>query len=518
MMRDNARINKVVLGIILTLFLLGAALQVVRIVSLVGEKMELDYGEGIVLWQASQVFDLKNAFHPLEQYPHLVFHYTPLYHVAVRIVTSVLRDPLLSGRVVSMTAAVWIVGLFGWTVLRATRGHAPAGLRWFGALIACACVLQPPAMRWVPLARVDMLGLALQFTGLSAICVRPFRLRSQAVAFFLLLLGLYTKQSLLAIPAASVLLISLIRPARAMWLAGGLLAAGLGVLLSLAWATDGGVIRHWILYNVNPFSLGNALAMEFQVSANLAAPIAMGLAACWLTFPGANRTKWRDWRRAVSARLAGSPLRRTGLGFGLAATFGFVISWGIGKEGANMNYCLDWELALCPLTGVFVVLFLRGWAEQGRGMVFLRPLLVLLLGATALQFGVGALVDCNKAIGWTRSAREKRSMARREEAELVKLISTFPGPVVSENMLALLQAGKPIPFEPAIIMQTTKSGVFDESALVKRTSDGLFDAFILSADGYSTRFSPRMLEAIRRNYRPYAFGGSTYLVYVRRQS
>ncbi len=83
-------------------------------------------------------------------------------------------------------------------------------------------------------------------------------------------------------------------------------------------------------------------------------------------------------------------------------------------------------------------------------------------------------------------------------------------------MTALLRAGKSIPFEPAVIKATTGRGVFDESDLVNRTSGKFFDAFILTADGYSHHFSPRMLQAIHENYRPYAFSGSDYLVYVRR--
>src|ERR1035437_1186348 len=197
--------KRIVLGLVLTMFLAGAALQAVGMIWNVSEKTQLDYGEGIVLWQASHVFDLKTAFRPLEQYPHVVFHYTPLYHVAVRILTGVLRDPLLSGRVISMIAALWLVSLFGWTVLKVTRGYAPASIRWFGAAFTCAWVLYLPAMQWVPLARVDMLGLALQFTALSLLSVSPFRLRNQVAAACLLLLGLYTKQSLLAVPAASVL-------------------------------------------------------------------------------------------------------------------------------------------------------------------------------------------------------------------------------------------------------------------------------------------------------------------------
>jgi hypothetical protein len=508
--------KKVAPTIILTILVLGALLQACGMTWKVGDPRELDYGEGIVIWQASQVFDLKNAFHPLEQYPHVVFQYTPLYHVAVRMLAGLLGDAFLSGRIISLMAAFWIVGLFAWTVLRATRGYARAGIRWFSAVLACACALMLPSMQWVPAARVDMLGLAFEFTGLSVICVKPFRLRNQIAGFCLLFLGLYTKQSLLAIPVASVLLIGLVRPARAIRLFCGFMAAGLGVLLILAWLTHGGVIKHWFLYSVNTFHFMSVPPRELEDSKNIAALIAAGLGAFWLTFPRANRDQWRNWRAWVSARLSGSPLRRFGLGFGLVAVLGFVNSWEMGKLGSNINYCLDWQLALCPLTGLFVVLLSRIWSAQDRGMTILRPTLLLLAGATGMQLGVQAWLDCNRVIGFTADMRKQIQEMQHEDAELVKLIASFPGPVVSENMTALLRAGKSVPFEPAIIKETTDTGVFDESALVKRTSEKFFDAFILTPELYSSRFSPRMLEAIHENYRPYPFGGSDYLVYVRR--
>ncbi len=377
--------KRVIPGAVLMLFLLASLLQFIRIVADTRATRQLDYGEGIILWQASQVFNLKSAFHPIQQYPYLVFHYTPLYHISLRAVAAVVGDPLLSGRLISAAGAFWLVGLFVWVVLRATRGYATPGVRWFAAIFSGACVLLPPAMQWVPFARVDLLGLAMQFTALTIICARPLRLRNQVAALCLLLMGLYTKQSLLAIPAATILLLALIRPARAVWCACLLAVAGLAVLLTMAWATDGGVIRHWILYNVNPFHIKDAVLAEQEISSNLAGLIAVGLAAFWLTLPG--YSAGRNWRAMVSTRLAGSRLRRTGVGFGLVAAAGFVISWGIGKEGAAINYCLDWELALCPLAGIFIVLFSRGLRSRNsrkplqpdRGMAFLRPLLIVLL-------------------------------------------------------------------------------------------------------------------------------------------
>jgi len=139
-----------------------------------------------------------------------------------------------------------------------------------------------------------------------------------------------------------------------------------------------------------------------------------------------------------------------------------------------------------------------------------------LLTVSGFLLAVQAFQDCNGELGITKSTREKIQASRREDMELVRLISTFPGPVVSENMTALMQAGKTIPFEPAIIKQTTDTGIFNETSLVKKTTDGFFDAFIFQNIPGVNFYTARMQEAIRQNYEPYPFAGSRYLVFVRR--
>src|SRR2546426_8846458 len=130
--------------------------------------MQLDYGESPILWQASQVFHPLSAFHPLQEYPLIIFGYTPFYHVVLNVLSRAVGNALLTGRLISMLSAFWMVGLLGWTVFYATRRYAGVTLRACAAVITCAVALQLPTMRWVPLARVDALGLALQF---SALCL-----------------------------------------------------------------------------------------------------------------------------------------------------------------------------------------------------------------------------------------------------------------------------------------------------------------------------------------------------------
>ena len=160
-----------------------------------------------------------------------------------------------------------------------------------------------------------------------------------------------------------------------------------------------------------------------------------------------------------------------------------------------------------------MVLISRRWTQKDAGMALFRPVLLLLLGATAVDLGIQTAIASNDAAGWTGTSRRNRLEQRREQTDLVKLISTLPGPVVSENMTLLLKAGKSVPFEPDILKYNTDTGRFDEGPLIKRISDKFFDAIVLYTG--TVRFTPRVREAIHRNYQTYKFDSRTYTVYVR---
>ncbi len=108
-----------------------------------------------------------------------------------------------------------------------------------------------------------------------------------------------------------------------------------------------------------------------------------------------------------------------------------------------------------------------------------------------MQLAVQAFKDCNNEVGWTGYGRQKEQEEKRDDAEVVRIISTFPGPVVSDDMTALLRNGKSVPFEPAIVKQTTDTHIFDENPLIEKISAGFFDAFVLTNPAYAyTRSHP----------------------------
>src|SRR5262245_56912703 len=69
---------------------------------------ELDYGEGIVLYQTSKVTDLRAAYKPIDTYPFVVFLYPPLYHLTVRTFGAFSTSLLAAGRWTSIISGVFI--------------------------------------------------------------------------------------------------------------------------------------------------------------------------------------------------------------------------------------------------------------------------------------------------------------------------------------------------------------------------------------------------------------------------
>src|SRR5678816_2901443 len=92
-----------VVELVLVLFLLfGAVTFVLQACHTLTTPGEVEYGEGIVLWQAANVTNWTKAFHPVEIYPHVIFHYTPLFHLTSRFVALFTGDLLVAGRLTSI--------------------------------------------------------------------------------------------------------------------------------------------------------------------------------------------------------------------------------------------------------------------------------------------------------------------------------------------------------------------------------------------------------------------------------
>ena len=85
-----------------------------------------------------------------------------------------------------------------------------------------------------------------------------------------------------------------------------------------------------------------------------------------------------------------------------------------------------------------------------------------------------------------------------EHDKLVKMIAGARKPVASENMTLLMQAGKPVIYEPAIVTELALTGRWDERPLVQMIRDHGF-AFMITSNNTS-RMSPAVLAAMHEAY------------------
>jgi PII-like signaling protein len=461
----------------------------------VSRPYQLGYGEGIVLYQASKVMDLGSAYKPIDQYPFVVFHYPPLYHLTIRALALVTGSLVSSGRWLSVISGLSIELTIGLLVFLSLPRRLELSPRLVAAAFAGLLPNLLSVMMWTPLARVDMLALLLSFAGLAAFVLSGRQKAWEYLAFVLFISALFTKQTMIAGPLAclTAAMIEDVKHAVRLALFAGLMGAT--VLAALAWATHGEVIRHLFVYNQNPFSLSR---MVTRLSTNFEGVIPLvalaGGCVVWAGLEVAAAVRRKRWCM-VRAWLSHSKYRRSVLICVLFLISAVLVSFTSGKEGATYNYFLEWNLACCPLAGCALFRGLYGWRDSGRSTSVLAVAYVLPI-LIAIQ-GIPAAV---------KRLRPPDSAETLEEAEteganaaMLNLINQAQGPVFSEDMMLLYKAGKEVPAEPAIIKSLATNGMWDEGPFLKMIEEHRFPmivVFNLSTE----RYTPTVRAAIERWY------------------
>jgi len=457
---------------------------------------QLDYGEGIVLWQAAHVTRLASAYAPIAQYPYIVFHYPPLYHAVSWAVSRLTGDLLFAGRLVSLVSTIALCLSLGWTVYRSIPARAPKLAAIGGAIFAGTLPCGLDNMDWALLMRVDMLGLWLTFAGL-AVFILGRTTTMRYAAFVLFVAAMYTKQSLIAGALACLIVAAILNVRQAIKLLLFTAALSAFVLTLLALATHGQVIRHLFLYNQNTFSLPRAIRL-INENIQLTLPL-LALACAGALSPLADVARAFSRRRLapLHARLLKSTYRLALFTFTIHFLVSGTVSLTVGKAGANSNYLLEWNLSACTLAGLVVARLIWGWRTVRRvssatAVAYLLPLLMMAQQAeSAFRFIVPS----------TSLRQEYADNVRNSEA-LLRILRSSQEPVMSENMTLLYKAGKQVPFEPAIITQLAATGLWDETPLIDMIQRRAFSVMIIRDVDDPDRYSPAVARAIKEYYEP----------------
>jgi hypothetical protein len=459
---------------------------------------ELDYGEGIVLWQADRVLHLAEAYHPIHRYPHTVFHYPPLYHLLARLARTVIHDPLVAGRVVAWISALGVALCVGLIVKLGTAGGTRRSV--LAALIASLLVFHVPNIGWVPYMRVDVTALWLSLLGLFVFLRWP-GVRGCAMASVVFVAAVFTQQSMVAAPTAAIgalLLAGRTREATTIVVVMGALGGGLVTLL--AGATDGEFLRHTLAYNLNPFDVAqlltsmvtNLVGMNALVGLALALPLAM-LAT---TARGGGVTYG-----ALGARPA---VLLTAVFYFVAA---FIISLSAGKRGAWKNYFLEWNVACCILSGLLAGRVLRqsrGWPRSPTATAIILIVGVVgfsRIGTTARQWNIATGRDV-----------ELHQIAA-DAGRALDIMRATRGRVFSDDMTLLMKAGREVPWEPAIATVLAAAGVWDERPALEMIKTAKFESIIVRYLNEPLFFSPAIRAAIHEAYAEAGIPAGPYRIF-----
>ena len=446
---------------------------------------ELDYGEGIVLWQVDRVLRLGEAYHPLQRYPYIVFHYPPLYHLLVRLSQTVFDDPLVAGRVVAWISALGVSACTGLIVGLGTVGGRR--VRFLAALIASLLVFHIPNITWVPNMRVDMTALWLSLLGFF-VCLRWPGARGCAVAAVVFVAALFTKQTMIAAPTATVGALLLAKRTReAATMVVVMAAIGGGLVSLLAAATGGEFLRHTLRYNANPFDLGQLSRFMF---ANLLGMNA--LTALALALP---LTLIATRRGVVELGCVGSTRGRAVL---LTATLYFVAAFGIsfsaGKLGAWRYYFLEWNVSCCILTGLLIGRVLRHDRTWSRSPT--ATAIILIVGVVAFS-RLGMTVRQSEIIAGRNVEINQIAADARRALDAMRATG---GPVFSDDMTLLMKAGKEVPWEPNIATLLAAVGVWDERPALEMIRTGKFELIVVRLLDRPLFHSPAIRAAIEEAY------------------
>ena len=375
-------------------------------------------------------------------------------------------------------------------------------IRGSGAVLASLLCFRLDSLSvYIPEMGVDL--LALFFTFLGVYLFLRFRQSSVELyaAFACLVVAMFTKQTMVAAPMACLVAIGLMSLRRAIRYLLFCVALGSGGLGLLAWATSGEALRHLFVYNARqPFSLAHWIV---GLQANVMGMIPIAAVAFLALLPFV-RDAVSDRQEGFIVRLR-ADLRTRGdrlalFVVGMEVVVALIVTLTYGKSGSGVHYFLEWNFACCALAGLLFVRVLGSWrANSSYSLGGAAVCLLLLLAAvTGVPESLRRMDSVHRL---TASERVAADVRYASDAAVLKVVEETPGPVLCENMLLVMKAGKEIPIEPGIQTFLAKAGIWDQSGFVNMIDTQKFGVIVMRTldNGFWT---DEILRAIAKNYAP----------------
>jgi hypothetical protein len=366
-------------------------------------------------------------------------------------------NALLWGRAMNLVSGVLVACLIARLVRVESRNL------WAGLLAAGFFLGSTFVYHWLPLYRVDLVGLAFAFAGVYFVWrwertskretrneKRPGFDVNLGLALLLFLLALYTKHSLLFAPAAAIAAIFLRDRRTAVLFAIVLGATGGALFLILEWVTRGGWSFGLVLLNATVWS--PAILVELIGRFVVTYAVLLGLAL------------WSWVERVRENKLGVLEL------YGAAALATLVLA---GREGAWENYFFEAIAMTCLFAGLAIARVLSQPTDNAPGA-----------RARVWQWAVPLLLLVQLWLFWSehdpRIAQRLFETVSAGNQSLAPTVRAAEGTLIAEDMGLLWVNDKPISYYSFPYSTLARSGRYDQKWELENLTAGNFPLVILN--------------------------------------
>ncbi len=496
------RINKIITLLTLAGLLFAFSFYLKYGHEVISFPYEIDYGEGIV-WQQALLMLTPNAYGSIEKIPFIVFHYPPLYHFITLCLSEMTAiDFLSAGRIVSISATLIISIIIGNIVSESLPEKTEIRIRITARLLSGLSIFSVlPIFYWSPLGRVDMLAEALTLTGFWLGLKAYQRQRLIYLASALFVAAVYTKQSMIAAPMATFGIMLWLNPKTAFKGISACITGGLIILGIASYLTGGKFIDHVFYYNINTFDF-DRLRLLVPLMAEHAGIVMSALIAFSFAIMKFGFIFFTENISQARKKIASEKFLTTLLTISSFFAISTPLLILFAKEGANLNYTIEWFIASVILIGNFVFSSMYSINKNNSNANAFKPILQIRIFLVPILL-ISHIIFFSKHLAsseWIDKS-PKRMIELNEVCNMIRLASK---PVISDEMVLILRCGKSVQWESAIFAQLEKKKLWDPGLLIKKIQSREFSMFItigVKGDSvFDSRYSPKIAAAIDSAY------------------
>jgi hypothetical protein len=435
---------------------------------------ELSPPESVVSAQSLMLVHDGTLYYDLQHYPYTVCAYMPSFYWLESALIRAGLSAFHAGRLISFAALLGLVVLCGRIALLYTDDRHAA---WVASLAAASSSVLGS---WGTTGQVDILAAFFALAAFYNYARYEVRgANSLWIAGVYAFVAVFTKQTMLAAPAAIFVLLLLRDRKKALWFGAifGLTVAA--AVLAINASLNGRFLANTVFANMNPFSKA-----KFLVQFRYLISVSFGMLV-------------------IVAVSFGRMLRGRALAPAIYLILAALVFLGTApKIGSDTNYQIESTLllAVCAGIGLHEIQFFKLYFERSKSWI------TLLLIPLALHMSIGYRVSANSLLA--RLMNEKLQRAKIDQ--LRPYVERSRGLVLATDYSAMVRLRQRIDVEPLIYNLLVLNHVIDPEPVRRDLARGAFSTVVLAEDVFQPKqvndaefgtLPDDQLDEVRKHYR-----------------